>query len=230
MKGGGFLGWTIAGIIFIIILLLTLGKVSVMVDYGELLIVKIKYMFFPIFTLPQKKEAAEKPKKAKRKKKEQKKKDEKPDDKENKEKKKPALGDIIELVKAGVDSLGKPLKKILKRVEISHLRLNIVCGGEDAAKAAITFGAVNMAVGNLLGWIDTFFTLKPVDELSVNVDFESEQTTAKAYVMVKLTVAAALAFVFTLIGRALGHYFTHKETREAVKNMVSTDKAADNPS
>lgn len=224
------MGWTIAGIIFIIILLLTLGKVSVMVDYGELLIVKIKYMFFPIFTLPQKKEAAEKPKKAKRKKKEQKKKDEKPDDKENKEKKKPALGDIIELVKAGVDSLGKPLKKILKRVEISHLRLNIVCGGEDAAKAAITFGAVNMAVGNLLGWIDTFFTLKPVDELAVNVDFESEQTTAKAYVMVKLTVAAALAFVFTLIGRALGHYFTHKETREAVKNMVSTDKAADNPS
>ena len=224
------MGWIIAGIIFIIILLLTLGKVSVMVDYGELLIVKIKYMFFPIFTLPQKKEAAEKPKKAKRKKKEQKKEDEKPDDKENKEKKKPALGDIIELVKAGVDSLGKPLKKILKRVEISHLRLNIVCGGEDAAKAAITFGAVNMAVGNLLGWIDTFFTLKPVDELAVNVDFESEQTTAKAYVMVKLTVAAALAFVFTLIGRALGHYFTHKETREAVKNMVSTDKAADNPS
>ena len=224
------MGWIIAGIIFIIILLLTLGKVSVMVDYGELLIVKIKYMFFPIFTLPQKKEAAEKPKKAKRKKKEQKKKDEKSDDKENKEKKKPALGDIIELVKAGVDSLGKPLKKILKRVEISHLRLNIVCGGEDAAKAAITFGAVNMAVGNLLGWIDTFFTLKPVDELAVNVDFESEQTTAKAYVMVKLTVAAALAFVFTLIGRALGHYFTHKETREAVKNMVSADNAADNPS
>ena len=222
------MGWIIAGIIFIIILLLTLGKVSVMVDYGELLIVKIKYMFFPIFTLPQKKEAAEKPKKAKRKKKEKKKEDEKPDDK--KEKKKPAIGDIIELVKAGVDSLGKPLKKILKRVEISHLKLNIVCGGEDAAKAAITFGAVNMAVGNLLGWIDTFFTLKPVDELSVNVDFESEQTTAKAYVMVKLTVAAALAFVFTLIGRALGHYFTHKETREAVKNMVSADNAADNPS
>ncbi|MCH5208746.1 MAG: DUF2953 domain-containing protein [Oscillospiraceae bacterium] len=224
------MGWIIAGIIFIIILLLTLGKVSVMVDYGELLIVKIKYMFFPIFTLPQKKEAAEKPKKAKRKKKEKKKEDEKSDDKENKEKKKPAIGDIIELVKAGVDSLGKPLKKILKRVEISHLKLNIVCGGEDAAKAAITFGAVNMAVGNLLGWIDTFFTLKPVDELAVNVDFESEQTTAKAYVMVKLTVAAALAFVFTLIGRALGHYFTHKETREAVKNMVSADNAADNPS
>lgn len=222
------MGWIIAGIIFIIILLLTLGKVSVMVDYGELLIVKIKYMFFPIFTLPQKKEAAEKPKKAKRKKKEKKKEDEKPDDK--KEKKKPAIGDMIELVKAGVDSLGKPLKKILKRVEISHLKLNIVCGGEDAAKAAITFGAVNMAVGNLLGWIDTFFTLKPVDELAVNVDFESEQTTAKAYVMVKLTVAAALAFVFTLIGRALGHYFTHKETREAVKNMVSADNAADNPS
>lgn len=215
------MGWTIVGIIFVIILLLTLGKVSVMVDYNESLIVKIKYMFFPVFAIPAMKE--KKPKKTKAKKKEKKKKEES-DDKDKKNKKKPALGDILELVKMGLNSLGKPLRKIIKRVEISHLALNIVCGGEDAAKAAITFGAVNMAVGNLLGWLDTFFTLKPVDELSINVDFESEQTVADAYVEIKLTVAAALAFVFTFIGRAIGHYFTHRETREAVKNMVSKEK------
>lgn len=211
------MGWIIAGIILIIIFLLTLGKVNVMVDYGESLIVKIKYMFFPILTFPKSKKKSDKPKKAKKKKPKSAKKEE---IKEEKPKKKLSLDDILELVRLALDSLGKPLKKILKRVEISHLALNIVCGGEDAAKAAITFGAVNIAVGNLLGWLDTFFTLKPVDELSVNVDFESEETTADAYVEVKLTVAAALAFAFTLIGRAIKHYLTHEETRNVVKNLV----------
>lgn len=210
------MGWIIAGIILIIIFLLTLGKANVTVDYGESLIVKIKYMFFPILTLPSAKKKSEKPKKAK-KKKQKPAKDEKS---EEKPKKKLSLDDILELVKLALDSLGKPLKKILKRVEISHLALNIVCGGEDAAKAAITFGTVNIAVGNLLGWLDTFFTLKPVDELSVNVDFESEETTADAYVEVKLTIAAALAFAFTFIGRAIKHYLTHEETRGAIKNLV----------
>ena len=205
------------GIIFIIILLLTLGKVTVIVDYSESLIVKIKYMFFPVFTLPSKKKASDKPKKSKKK---EKKDDDKKSDKKKKDKKKPSLDDILELLRLALNSIGKPLKKIIKRIEISHLALNVVCGGEDAAKAAITFGAVNMAVGNLLGWLDTFCTLKPVDALSVNVDFESEETTADAYVEVRLTVAAALAFVFTLLGRAIGHYFTHSETREAVKKLV----------
>lgn len=214
------MGWTIVGIIFIVILLLTLGKVTVYVDYNESLILKIKYMFFPILTLPAKKKKDDKAKKSKKK---PKKKDEKKTDDENAEekpKKKLALGDILELVKLVLNSLGKPLRKILKRVEIDHLALNIVCGGEDAAKAAITFGAVNVAVGNLMGWLDTFFTLKPVDELSVNVDFESEETTADAYVEIKLTVAAAFAFLFTLLGRAIKYFFTHRETREVIKNLV----------
>lgn len=215
------MGWTIVGIIFIVILLLTLGKVTVYVDYNESLILKIKYMFFPILTLPAKKKKDDKAKKSKKKPK--KKDDKKTEDSENTEekpKKKLALGDILELVKLVLNSLGKPLRKILKRVEIDHLALNIVCGGEDAAKAAITFGAVNVAVGNLMGWLDTFFTLKPVDELSVNVDFESEETTADAYVEVKLTVAAAFAFLFTLLGRAIKYFFTHRETREVIKNLV----------
>ena len=214
------MGWTIVGIVFIVILLLTLGKVTVYVDYNESLILKIKYMFFPILTLPAKKKKDDKAKKSKKK---PKKKDDKKTDDENAEekpKKKLALGDILELVKLVLNSLGKPLRKILKRVEIDHLALNIVCGGEDAAKAAITFGAVNVAVGNLMGWLDTFFTLKPVDELSVNVDFESEETTADAYVEIKLTVAAAFAFLFTLLGRAIKYFFTHRETREVIKNLV----------
>ncbi len=211
------MGWIIAGIIFIIILLLTLGRVQITADYSEDFILKIKYMFFPILTLP-----STKPKKEKKPKKPKKPKEEKAEDEEEKPKKKISLNldDILALAKLALNSIGKPLRKILKRVEISHLSLDIVCGGEDAAKAAITYGAVNMAIGNLLGWFDTIFTLKPVDKLSVNVDFESEETTADAYVEVKLTVAAAFAFAFTLIGRVIKNFITGKGARTAVKKLV----------
>lgn len=207
------MGWIIAGIILIIILILVLGKAKITVDFSESLVVKIKYMFFPILTIPSKKKAPKKPKK------EKKAKDEKAE-KKPKKKISLSLDNILDLVRFAFSSIGKPLRKILKRIEISHLALNVVCGGEDAAKAAITFGAVNMAVGNLLGWFDTIFTLKPVDELSVNVDFESEETTADAYVEVKLTIAAVFAFAFTLIGRLIRHYLTHKGAREAIKKLV----------
>lgn len=209
------MGWIIAGIIFVIILVLLLGKVQVMADYSEDFILKIKYMFFPILTLPSTKPKKEKkPKKPKEEKAE--------DEKEKKPKKKISLNldDILALAKLALNSIGKPLRKILKRVEISHLSLDIVCGGEDAAKAAITYGAVNMAIGNLLGWFDTIFTLKPVDKLAVNVDFESEETTADAYVEVKLTVAAVFAFAFTLIGRVIKNFITGKGARTAVKKLV----------
>ncbi len=212
------MGWIIAGIIFIIILVLLLGKVQVIADYSEDFILKIKYMFFPVLTLP-----STKPKKEKKPKKPKEPKEEKAEDeKEKKPKKKISLtlDDILALVKMALNSIGKPLRKILKRVEISHLSLDIVCGGEDAAKAAITYGAVNMAIGNLLGWFDTIFTLKPVDKLEVNVDFESEETTADAYVEVKLTVAAVFAFAFTLIGRVIKNYITGKDARKAIKNLV----------
>ncbi|MGN1423367.1 MAG: DUF2953 domain-containing protein [Oscillospiraceae bacterium] len=135
-------------------------------------------------------------------------------------KNKPSLGDIFEMVKLVLDSLGKPLKKILKRTRIHHLRIYIVCGGEDAAKAAIKFGTVNILVGNALGWIGSFFTLKPVDEININVDFQSEETKAEASCTVKMPLYAALAFAFTLLGRAARYYLKHPDAQRALKNLT----------
>lgn len=134
-------------------------------------------------------------------------------------KKKPKLGDIFEMVKLLLDSLKKPLKKILKRTRIHHLRLYIVCGGEDAAKAAINFGKVNILVGSALGWIDSFFTLKPADELNITVDFQSEETKAEASCTVKMPLYAALAFAFTVFGRAVRYYKNHPEAQRALRRL-----------
>ena len=173
------MGWIIAGSIFVFILLLTLGRVKIIFDFKEDLILKVKYMFFPLVTIPATKQKKEKPPKKdkKSKKKADEAAEEKPEDEKSEEEKKPkkkiTLTDILEVAKLVLDSLGKPLKRILKRTIFAHLALRISCGGEDAAKTAIKFGLVNMAVGNALGWLDTFFTLKTPDDISVTADFQS---------------------------------------------------------
>ena len=221
------MGWIIAGSIFVFILLLTLGRVKIIFDYKEDLILKVKYMFLPLVTIPATKPKKQKsPKKEKKSKKksegeaeEEKPEDEKPDE-EKKPKKKIAITDILEVAKLALDSLGKPLKRILKRTVFAHLALRVSCGGEDAAKTAIKFGLVNMAVGNALGWLDTFFTLKKPDDINITADFQSEETKIDCYCEISLSLAAALAFLFTFIGRAIKYYFTHNRTRAAIRNLV----------
>lgn len=236
--------WIIAGAVLIVILLLLLCNVTVIFDFNGDIYLRISYLCFTIVKIPAiKKKNRKKKKRAKKalksvakvtetvavdevkadngSKKEDSDKSGKP---EKSDKKKPAkklsLEEIFEVVKLILDSLGKPLKKLLKRTKISHLRLEIICGGDDAAKTALNFGRMNIIVGNALGWIDSFFTLKPVDDLHIDVDFENEHTTANAYCEVRLTLIAALAFVFTLLGRAIRFYLSHDVAKSAVDKFI----------
>jgi len=244
--GGDFLGWIIAGAVLIVLLLLLLCNVTVIFDFNGDIYLRISYLFFTIVKIPAiKKKNRKKKRRAKKAiksvaeltedaavdeakaendadgkaKAKPEKSDGKADDKKKSDKKL-SLGEIFEVVKLVLDSLGKPLKKLLKRTRISHLRLEIVCGGDDAAKAALNFGRMNIIVGNALGWIDSFFTLKPVDDLHIDVDFESERTVANAYCEARLTLTAALAFVFTLLGRAIRFYISHGTAKSAVDKFI----------
>lgn len=213
------MGWIIVGAIFVVILLLTLGKVTIIFDYKDDLILKVKYLFIPIVKIP-----ADKPKKEKKPKKPKKSKKkpeaENPEEAKEKPKKKPALEDILEVAKLAVNSVGKPLKKIIKRTIIDHLSIDISVGGEDAAKTAISFGATNFAVGSALGWLDTFFTLKKPDCINITADFASEETKIDCYCEIKLVLAAGIAFLFTFLGRAIKYFFKHDRARASIKNLV----------
>lgn len=214
------MGWIIVGAIFVVILLLSLGRVTVIFDYKDDLILTVKYLFITIMKIPADKPKKEKkPKKAKKSSKKTTE-PENPEKTEEKPKKKLALADIFEVAKLAVNSVGKPLKKIIKRTIIAHLSLNISVGGEDAAKTAISFGATNFAVGSALGWLDTFFTLKKPDDINITADFASEETKIDCYCEIKLVLAAGIAFFFTFVGRAIKYYFTHDRARASIRNLV----------
>lgn len=203
------MGWIIAAAIVLFFVLLLAGRATVILDYNYSgsLALRIKYMCFTLVKLPSRKKKKKKPPK--------KKKEKKKKAKSGKKKKKAfdikslTFDDILELLKTVLTGTGKTLRKFLKRIEFSHLSLNIVCGGDDAAKAAIKFGAMNMAAGNLLGLLDSYFTLKPLDDLNISVDFQSEETLYDVYFEARMSLFAAFAAGFGLVGvliKTLGQY------------------------
>lgn len=217
------MGWIITGAVLLLIFIIIIQRVTVLFELHGGIFLDVSVAGVPIFGIPSNKK--KKPKKSKRsgKKKKRKKKadDEEDSDKKKKKKKLPPLDDLLEIARLGLNALGKPLKRILKRTEFSHLVVDVTCGGEDAAKAAINYGAANFALGSALTLVDGFFTLKEPDELHIGVDFYEEKTDAKIYFEVRLSVAAALAFAFSLLGRAIKYYLTKPEARKAVKKLTA---------
>lgn len=224
------------GSILLFLLVLLMSRATVIIDYSGDIRLKIKYFGITIFKIPSGKKSKKKPGKKDEDKKDKGEEDEKDKDEDaedpggKKEKKKkpkkplPTFDELMELVRLALDSLGKPLKRILKRVTFSHLSFTALCGGEDAAKAAINYGAMNIALSSVLNLIDTFFTLKAPDHLQIDVDFYLEKTEIDLYCEIRTTLASVLAFPFSLIGRAIKNYFKRSGARSAIKKLIAKPK------
>ncbi len=222
------IGWIITGAVLLLLLLILGLRVTVVIDYGGDLYLRASVLGITVFKIPMSKKKKPQNSKKPKKKKKGKKSDDEEASEEKKDKKgkkeKPTLTEIIDLVKLVLNSLGKPLRKILKRVIVSHLNLQITCGGDDAAKAAINYGAANYLLSVVLNLCDEFLTLKEPDDIHIGVDFYKEKTEINAYVEVRLTVGSALAFAFTFLGRAIRFYLSHDDARSAIRKLAGKKK------
>lgn len=213
-------GWIITGAVLLLLLFFLGLRVTVVVDYCNDLYLRVSVLGITVFKIPSSKKKKRKKKRSKDKTKDSEDEDSSEENKDKKPKEKPTFNEILDLVKLVLDSLGKPLKKMLKRVIVSHLNLQITCGGDDAAKAAINYGAANYLLSVVLNLCDEYLTLKTPDEIRVDVDFYKEKTEVACYVEVRLTVGSALAFTFTLIGRAIRFYLSHDDAKSAIKKLA----------
>ena len=135
-----------------------------------------------------------------------------------KKKSRVGLSDIWEIVKLVWDSLSKPLKRLLKATRIYSFRLRVVCGGDDAAKAALNYGRISAAAGVARAFLEANFTVVKPD-FDISVDFMSEETTAECSFTAKLTPIAAVAFLFWVVGRAVRNYMQRDKAKIAIDKL-----------
>lgn len=250
------MGWIIFSSIVLFLVLILAAPVVISFEYGRSIRLRVRYVFITLYRFPPKPKRSARSKKRKhtsaeagaenaaaqenppqqeaasaqaappdggvkaaKAKKQQK----------QKNPKVPTLSELFELIRVLVDSLGKPLKKLLRRIEIRDFDIHVLCGGEDAAKAALKFGAVNLAVGNALGFLGSFFTLKQ-PHVDINVDFQSEKTEAELSCTVKMCMMIFLMFLFTFLGRLIVRVLRSEKAKGWLSRFTAKggDKSAGN--
>ncbi len=216
------MGWIIfADIVLITILILALS-VTAVIKVTDTVEIKIKYAGITLFSIgnTEEEENKDKDKKKKKKKKEDKKDlkkadenkpaekipDKKEDEKPEEEKvKKPKVKIDFELIKMLLESASKPVKRLINHIRLTIYKAEIIVAGDDAAEVALNYGKMNVAVYNLLAFLDRFIRLK-ADNVKIGVDFISGTPSYDIYCKVKMRLSTALGCAFWLVGRIAVRY------------------------
>lgn len=117
--------------------------------------------------------------------------------------------DFIPLVKTALAFLGDFRRKI----RLDHLECNLVLGGTDPAKLAMSYGKAWVAVGNLLAVMEGCFTIRKRD-VEVQCDFTSPETRVTFRAQITITLGRLLVLVVRYGLRVLKAYLTLRKSRK----------------
>ncbi|MDE7280501.1 MAG: DUF2953 domain-containing protein [Ruminiclostridium sp.] len=105
-----------------------------------------------------------------------------------KEKLKPDLDMIIDCVNAA-----KPhIKKLFKKIRIYDVFAEIVVGGDDAAKTALSYGTHCAAINGFIAFLKNNVSFKAI-KIDIKADFDLEKSDYYVYGKVKLRLCTLLS-------------------------------------
>ena len=208
---------TILGVLLLLILLITMLRVHLIIEADTSARVYIKLLFIKIRLYPKekkelnlkdyspkriakrarkmKKKAEVKLKKEAKKSKRNKKKQEQGNTSEKSSKRqKLSLAETTEIVALVLELTKTFFRKFGQRLRLDLTKIHINVGSEDAAKTALTYGAICSGVSCLCEFLDSMFTVRSHCErdIIVNADFLSEATNLDITINVSLRVWEAI--------------------------------------
>lgn len=142
-----------------------------------------------------------------------------------KAKKKVEKGDVKEMVFLALDMLKSvlmPMRKLLSRVRITALSVDITVGGEDAAETAVLYGKISALVYGGLATLRNLMTVK-VGRVAINCNFLQDHIDQKVFFKIKVRVLFAVWAVLRMACRLLVHTF-----RRAKKNAADKKEESQN--
>ncbi len=108
-----------------------------------------------------------------------------------------AVKEIFSFVKDCVE----PLKKFLRFVQFSDIRLFVAVVGDDAAQTAIDYGIICSAVYPTLSFVEGFANLQ-YKSVDIKADFENKKSDFK----ISLKIKTSIIFILILLIRVLKEY------------------------
>ena len=216
----------IAAIALLIFLLLA-ASIRVDLEYETVFKYRVKYLFLTITKAPE--SSKQKKKTPKKESVKEKKKDTQPQkskqpktDKQPREKQKMKLS--LDLIRRIIGRASPHVKRIFKKIRLSNVVVDITTGGDDAAKAAISYGVHCSAAYGLAEFLDNTISFN-AESIDIRADFDLPET--KYYL--KGTMKLRLS---TLLHSGIwGFFAVLSELRKVSgappeKSAFGTDKAA----
>lgn len=145
--------------------------------------------------------------------------------KEEKEERKKELQEKIELVKMILASASKGLKKLLSAIRLYDIAIDIDVADEDAYKAAIGYGRMNMLVYNFISFLRTFFTVS-IDHVKINCVYNSDKSKYDAAVNIHAIPSTILLAAIIIGTKFLVLY--QKKKRADKKALKQAEKELKN--
>lgn len=166
--------------IVLFLLLLMLLPLTLYISFEDKLCLKLGYLFIKIQLFPEKPKKKKKKQPDKKPQKAQKPKE--PAQEENKLKEilaKTGVSGFIEIIYEIARIVGAGAMGVVRHAVITRLKLDVDCGGEDAADAAISCGYISAAVYPALGIILSAVKDYKNTQVSINPDYDSEEKKVK---------------------------------------------------
>lgn len=190
----------IIGAVLLVLLLLSLLRLGVIVDFGGALRVRVRVGAIKVTVIP-KRERKKKSKKA----------DKKPKAPAAQRKKralpKLTLTELRELATVALDALGRTMRRTCRRTRIDPLEVCVRFAG-DPADAARSYGYASAVVWSVMPRLEELFYI-PTPSITLRMDMEAERTRGEGTVGVTLRVCDLVAIAVTLalpLGRWLMRY------------------------
>jgi len=201
MIGIGWIILIVVGGLLLLVLFLLCCSVIVHVEYNKDFSAKAKYLFVTLYDT----DSPPKPKKKKKKKKKKKSKQKKslPQRVAHESGIAQVADDVkkankrsfdFEVYKLIYDCAKTPVKRLIKKLRVTNLRIDCIVGGDDAARVAMTYGLQSAAISGGLAWLNEILKLR-VKRVNVTADFKSDQTSLHMKCKVKIRVITALVCI-----------------------------------
>lgn len=120
---------------------------------------------------------------------------------------------FIPFVKLGLSFLNE----LRWKLRVNRLDLKVVLAAEDPADLALSYAGANAALGSLWPLLEQFLRIRKRN-VSVQCDFEAEQTLVFANVKITITLGRTLALAVKYGIRALIQFMKLKKQEKAVQS------------
>lgn len=160
------------------------------------------------FTIIPQKEKAEKPKKTKG----------EPSKKKPKSKvDETTFGETVELVLTAIKAVLKPTAKLLSKVRLQAVDINIAVCGDDADKTAVKYGQINIAIFNTLSNLKRFIKVK-IKRVDIRPDFVGDEDRYDIFFKVKLRLYQILGAGFSIFFKMVVNIIKRQLRKTPVEN------------